>query len=391
LANGDSILGEYLVRKAIAAQQIFDGEKFHHDSVLVFDNANIITLAKQKDLMDDSIEVTYFSDATIVPAFIDIQVNGGGGVMFNDDQSPSTIETILRAHRKNGTGYLLPTLISSVSEKMSAALQGVQQALLDQTPGLLGIHLEGPWLSPEKKGAHDPSTFFDPSLEELNRLPWLVQGKTLITLAPEQVNQNAIEWLNEHEIILFAGHSNANEKDVTNKLDHIHGFTHLYNAMSPQTGRELGVVGMALRHDDKWVSFIADGHHVHPSNIVMAAKLKPKHKMVLVTDAMGSVGSQDGCFELDGEKICEVDGVLINKNGNLAGAHITMTQSVANLLEWGIEKSHAFQMASTNAALALNLGDELGYLKPGYRASATILDQDSQCQAVLLEGVLYNS
>ncbi len=274
---------------------------------------------------------------------------------------------------------------------MSAALQGVHQALSDQMPGLLGIHLEGPWLSPEKKGAHDPNTFFDPSVDELTRYPWLEHGKTLATLAPERVNQSAVEWLDEHEIILFAGHSNANEKDFTNKLDHFRGFTHLYNAMSPQTGRELGVVGMALRHDDKWVSFIADGHHVHPSNIVMAAKLKPTNKMVLITDAMGSVGSQDGCFELDGEKICEVDGVLLNKNGNLAGAHITMTQSVSNLLEWGIEKSHAFQMASTNAALALNLGDELGYLKPGYRASATILDQDGQSLAVMLEGVIYNS
>ncbi|WP_341829449.1 N-acetylglucosamine-6-phosphate deacetylase [Vibrio gelatinilyticus] len=379
------------MRKAIAAQQIFDGERFHQDSMLVFENGTIIDLVRQIDLTDENIEVTYFNDAIITPAFIDIQVNGGGGVMFNDNQSPSAIETILRAHRKNGTGYVLPTLISSVPEKMFSALQGVHQALAEHSPGLLGIHLEGPWLSPEKKGAHDPNTFFDPSLDELIHYPWLVQGKTLVTLAPEQVNQSALEWLNEHEIILFAGHSNASEKDFTNKLDHISGFTHLYNAMSPQTGRELGVVGMALRHNDKWVSFIADGHHVHPSNIVMAAQLKPKNKMVLVTDAMGSVGSQDGCFVLDGEKICEVDGVLINKNGDLAGAHITMTQSVANLLEWGIEKSHAFQMASTNAALALNLGDELGYLKPGYRASATILDQDTHCQAILLEGVIYNS
>jgi N-acetylglucosamine-6-phosphate deacetylase len=375
--------------KAITAHTLFDGERYLEHHALVFDQDKIFGITPI-DKVDSNIELVNYGDATIIPGFIDIQVNGGGGVMLNDAQSIPAIETIIKAHRKGGTAYLLPTLVSEKPSVMTAALNAVKQGMEQRVDGLLGIHLEGPWLNPTKKGAHDENNFYSPSTTQLNAFPWLTNGINFITLAPEKVSSESIKWLKDKGCIIAAGHTNLNEQDLTGKRENIHGFTHLYNAMSPQTGRELGAVGVALSEDKYWASYIADGIHVHPLNLLMAFKLKPKDKMVLVTDAMASVGNPDESFTLDGQKIQVKDGKLVNEAGNLAGAHITMAQSVRNLIDWGVSPEHAYQMASTNPAHAMNLENELGYLKVGYRASATILDQNGDPNSVLVDGNLYS-
>ncbi|TFH90350.1 N-acetylglucosamine-6-phosphate deacetylase [Vibrio ouci] len=374
--------------KAISAPRIFDGNQNHTDAALVWDEEHIHTIIPISELTDD-IEHQHFADALIAPGFIDIQVNGGGGVMFNNTITPQGIDTICSAHRKHGTAYLLPTLISSTPENIQLALNATEQGMSDQIAGLLGVHLEGPWLNKDKKGAHDPNLFYAPSVEDLNQFTWPSQGKVLVTAAVENIEPSALNWMKAQNFTLSCGHSNAKASQLTEeKLSYVDGFTHLFNAMSPFEGREPGVVGTALNTDSAWCSIITDNIHVHPQSFLLAHKAKPQGKMLIVTDAMATVGSEKGYFELDGEVIRVVDNKLVNSRGSLAGAHIGMDESVANVIEWGISEDEALKMASTYPAQALQC-EKLGELKSGFRASATVLDQDYRSQAVLVDGKLY--
>ncbi|WP_428775316.1 N-acetylglucosamine-6-phosphate deacetylase [Vibrio sp.] len=375
--------------QAITAQRIFDGDSYHTEAALVWREDKIVDILPLAEL-PPGIDIVDFGSATVVPGFIDIQVNGGGDIMFNQQTDAKGIDTICRAHRQHGTAYLLPTLISDKREKITAALMAAQAALDEGVPGIAGVHLEGPWLNPEKKGAHDPSHFYDPSVAELAELPWLTQGTTLVTLAPEKVNLEAIEWLSHHGVIVSCGHSNARAEELSmEKLRCINGFTHLFNAMSPLEGREPGVVGTALMTDHAWCSIITDSIHVAGQNVLMAQRVKPQGKLLIVTDAMASIGSRTNRFILNGEVISVVDNKLVNANGSLAGAHIGMDQSVAQVIEWGIDEAEAFRMASSYPAAAINRSD-LGQLRPGLRASATILNDQYQTQAVLVDGELFH-
>lgn len=384
----DFIMKREMTISALAAERIFDGEQFHTHSALVWDGKEIVGIAPVDDLSID-IECADLGKCTIAPGFIDLQVNGGGGVMFNQSPTPEGINTIIQAHRQHGSAYCLPTLISDTMETMAKALTATQHAIEENQSGLLGVHLEGPWLSQEKKGAHDPRHFFDPKIQDLVSLPWLNKGVTLVTLAPEEVNNRALKWLDEQGVIISCGHSNADFEVINRETKaHIHGFTHLYNAMSVQQGRFPGVVGGALSNDEAWCSVIADGHHVHPHNILMALRNKPKGKLFIVTDAMASVGNPKQNFVLNGNIITLDNGKLIDRNGNLAGAHIGMDESVNNLIHWGVDEMEALKMASTYPAYAIRMENELGYLKQGYRASATVLDDQGQTKAVLADGEL---
>lgn len=373
---------------AISAKRIFDGEVFHTNSALLWEDDTIIDIVPIKNI-PKHVTIKDYPESTITPGFIDIQVNGGGGVMFNECTNAAGIDIICKAHRKHGTAYLLPTLISDTHQKVSEALIAAQSALDNKVPGMLGIHLEGPWLNPEKKGAHNDKHFYDPEISRLKLLPWLQTGTTLITLAPEKVNNDSIEWLSKNGAILSCGHSNATSEELYNKsLEHISGFTHLYNAMSPFEGRQAGVVGTALMSDHAWCSIITDNIHVSKESGLLAHRVKPKGKLVIVTDAMASLSSETNSFKLNDELISVVDNKLVNANGNLAGAHIGMDDSVANVIGWGIDEAEAFKMASTYPAKAIKQ-DRLGKLKPGFYASATIIGSDYKSQQVLVHGELF--
>ncbi|RJX75364.1 N-acetylglucosamine-6-phosphate deacetylase [Vibrio sinensis] len=377
-----------MTMKAISASRIFDGEQYHHNCALVWDEQHLISILPLEQL-DSDIDCTHYPDALITPGFIDLQVNGGGGVMFNSDTSVESIDRICAAHRQHGTAYLLPTLITATPKKMADALNAAQAAIEHKVRGVLGVHLEGPWLNAGKKGAHDANLFSTPNIEQLQQLPWLKDGEVLVTLAAENVSMEALEWLNQHGIHLSCGHSNAQSNDLTEqKLSTINGFTHLFNAMSPMEGREPGTLGTALMADHAWCSIITDGIHVHPQNVLLSQRLKPTGKLLIITDAMATVGSDTDYFELDGERISIIDNKLVNAAGSLAGAHIGMDQSVANAVLWGIEEAEALRMASTYPAQALKCTD-LGVLKRNARAAATILDDQLKTQAVLVDGELF--
>ncbi len=373
---------------AISAKRIFDGTHYHQDAALVWEGSTIKGIVPLSELPTD-IEHQHFEDSLIAPGFIDLQVNGGGDIMFNNDISPNGVDIICQAHRKHGTAYLLPTLISSTPEDINKALTAIETAISNNISGVLGIHLEGPWLNQDKKGAHNSALFYAPTPEQLSEFPWLSKGKTLVTAAVENLSVESLQWLKEKGITASCGHSNAKADQLPKeKTQLIEGFTHLYNAMSAFEGREPGTVGTALMTDHAWCSIITDGIHVHPQSFLLANRIKPQGKLLIVTDAMATLGSVTNQFVLDGETIRVVDNKLVNSRGSLAGAHIGMDESVANVIKWGVEEQEALKMVSTYPAQAMNC-DDLGFLKPGYRAAATIISSHYHSQAVLVDGELF--
>ena len=309
----------------------------------------------------------------LLPGFIDLQVNGGGGVLFNDTPTPDAVAEIGRAHRRFGTTGFLPTLISDDLEVVGLAIEAVRGALRAGTPGLLGVHIEGPFLSVRRKGVHDPSKFRELEADLLPLLTSLEVGRTLVTLAPEKARPELIEALVRAGIVVSAGHSNASYSTVKTALDHgLSSFTHLFNAMSPLTSREPGVVGAALSDQNSWCGIIVDGRHVDPVVLKISLKCKPHEKFVLVTDAMPTVGSRN-TFTLQGRPIIVRDGVCVDEHGTLAGSDLDMASAVRNAMDLlGLDLAAAVRMASRNPAEQMGLGREFGRIAPGYRADLVL-------------------
>lgn len=310
----------------------------------------------------------------LLPGFIDLQVNGGGGVLFNDSPTPEAIAEIGRAHRRFGTTGFLPTLISDDLEVVSLAMDATRAALRAGAPGLLGVHIEGPFLSVRRKGVHDPSKFRELEADLLPLLTSLQIGRTLVTLAPEKARPELIEALVRAGVVVSAGHTNASYATVRTALDHgLSCFTHLFNAMSPLTSREPGVVGAALDDQHSWCGVIVDGRHVDPVVLKIALKCKPHDKFVLVTDAMPSVGMNRNAFTLQGRSIIVRDGVCVDEHGTLAGSNLDMAGAVRNAISLlGLDLDTAVRMASRHPAELMGLGRELGRIAPGYRADLVL-------------------
>ena len=326
--------------------------------------------------------------ATLLPGFIDAQVNGGGGVLFNNDTRVEAIRTIAQAHRRFGTTGLLPTLISDDADVMARAIAATRDAIAQGVPGVLGIHLEGPYIAPARKGTHDAAKFRVPGADEIAMATSLDNGVTLLTLAPEQVPSDTIRALVAGGAIVVAGHTAGSYEQIRAGIDAgVSGFTHLYNAMSPLQGREPGAVGAALEDDGCWCGVIVDGVHVHPASLRVALAAKPRGKVVLVTDAMPMVGSDDPSFDLYGETITAVDGVVRNAAGALAGSALDMITAVRNCVRLlGLPLDEAARMASTYPADVLGLGGTRGRIAPGYRADLVALDADLQIVGTWIGG-----
>ncbi len=324
----------------------------------------------------------------LAPGFIDVQVNGGGGVLFNNDTSVDAIATIGRAHRRFGTTGFLPTLISDGAAVMQGAITATLEAIAQGVPGVLGIHLEGPYLSPARKGTHDANQFRVPDAGEIALATSLDNGITLITLAPERVPASTIRAMVERGAIVCAGHSAATYEEARAGLEAgVTGFTHLYNAMTPLQGREPGVVGAALDDAASWCGVIVDGVHVHPASLRVALAAKPRGKVLLVTDAMPMVGSDTPSFDLYGETITAIDGVVRNAAGALAGSALDMASAVRNtvrLLDLSLDE--ACRMAAQYPAEFLGLGGELGRIAPGYRADLVLLDAEMGVRGTWIGG-----
>jgi N-acetylglucosamine-6-phosphate deacetylase len=325
----------------------------------------------------------------LLPGFIDAQVNGGGGVLFNNTPTADGVRAIARAHRRFGTTGLLPTLITDDSTRMREGIAAVRMAMDDAgEAGILGIHLEGPWLAEARKGTHDAGKFRVPDDDELALATSLGRGVTLVTLAPERVSDATIRALTARGAVVAAGHTDADYERMRSALDAgITGFTHLYNAMSPLQGRAPGVVGAALEDRDSWLGVIADGVHVHAASLRVALRAKPRGKVFLVTDAMPMVGGDAPGFALYGETITARDGVVRNAAGALAGSALDMLTAVRNAVDMlGVPLAEAARMAATYPADFLGLSGTHGRIAAGCRADLVQLDNDLALRGTWIGG-----
>jgi N-acetylglucosamine-6-phosphate deacetylase len=315
--------------------------------------------------------------ALLLPGFIDVQVNGGGGVLFNDEPSVQAIRQIGRAHRRFGTTGFLPTLISTDLEVVSQAIEATRAALAARVPGVLGIHIEGPFLSMERKGVHDPAKLRELDDSALGLLTSLGSGRTVVTLAPEVTTPQIIRRLANAGVIVSAGHTNATYAEVTEALRNgLRGFTHLFNAMSQLTSREPGAVGAALEDRASWCGIIVDGEHIAPPVLRLALRCKPHERFMLVTDAMPPLGTDIRSFALQGRRITVNGLVCYDEEGRLAGSNTDLATCVRNVIEMlGLPLHEAVHMASLYPAEFLGLAHELGRIEPGYRANLVLADE----------------
>jgi N-acetylglucosamine-6-phosphate deacetylase len=336
----------------------------------------------------DALRIDLHGD-TLAAGFIDIQVNGGGGVLFNDDPSVAAITAIGAAHARFGTTGFFPTLISDSLDKIKAAIAAVEAAIAQGVPGVLGIHLEGPFINAARKGVHDETTFRVLDDTAIALLTSLKNGKTLITLAPETAPAGAIAKLVARGAIVFAGHSDATFEQIeVAKDDGLSGFTHIFNAMSQLGSRAPGVVGSALRGPDTYAGLIADGVHVHPANMELVAELLGRAHTILVTDAMPTVGSDADHFDLGGQMIVARGDTCYTDSGVLAGSNLNMAQAVVNMTDLtGVDQLDALAMASTTPAHAMGLGDHYGQIATGFQADLVRLDGAGKVVCVWIDGV----
>jgi N-acetylglucosamine-6-phosphate deacetylase len=351
------------------------------------DGERIAALGPREELTAGA-EVRDLQGALLLPGFIDTQVNGGAGLLFNDEPSAATIAAIGAAHRRFGTTGFLPTLISDDLGTVRAAIEATRGAIETGVPGVLGIHIEGPYLNVRRKGIHDASKLRRTDDSSFALLTSLGLARTLVTLAPEQTSLETIERLVKAGVVVSAGHSNAPYTVVRAALDHgVSGFTHLFNAMSPLTSREPGVVGAALEDANAWCGIIVDGVHVDPVVLKLALRLRPHERFNLITDAMPCVGTAETSFQLQGKTITVRDGACFDAEGTLAGSALDMAGAVRNAVKMlGLDLADASRMASRNPAEFLGLDHELGRISRGYFADLVLFDDDLQVLETWIHG-----
>jgi N-acetylglucosamine-6-phosphate deacetylase len=323
-------------------------------------------------------DVRDLQGALLLPGFIDTQVNGGDGVLFNDAPTVETIARIGSAHRRFGTTGLLPTLISDDLGVVRAAIAATRAAIEARAPGVLGIHIEGPFLNARRRGIHDVSKLRRTDETSVELLTSLGVGKTLVTLAPEATGLATIERLVAAGVVVSAGHTDAPYDLVRAALKcGLTGFTHLFNAMSPLASRAPGAVGAALEDQRAWCGIIVDGVHVDPVVLKLALRLRPHERFMLVTDAMPCVGSAQTSFDLQGKTIAVRDGACFDAAGTLAGSALDMASAIRNAVRMlGLDLADVSRMASRNPAEFLGLDHELGRIAPGCFADLVLLDDD---------------
>jgi N-acetylglucosamine-6-phosphate deacetylase len=378
-----------VTRTALVNGRLLTGSGLVSGQTLLLSGARIEALADPADARCKDAVTVDLGGQLLLPGFIDVQVNGGGGVLFNDDPNPESIRAIGAAHRRFGTTGFLPTLISDDLDTIGRAIAAVQAALDAGMPGVLGIHIEGPFLNWARRGVHDSKhlRLLDTSLVSL--LSRLRGGRTVVTLAPEMTTPDMVAHLAAGGILVSAGHSEASYAETTAAIAHgLRGFTHLFNAMARLEPREPGIVGAALYDENTWCGIIVDGHHVDPVMLKLALRCKRHDRFMLVTDAMPIVGSAEPTFVLQGRTIQVIDGICRDENGTLAGTALDMAAAVRNAVSLlGLDIVEAARMASEYPAEFLGLGDELGRIAPGYRANLVLMDDDLQVRKTWIDGL----
>jgi N-acetylglucosamine-6-phosphate deacetylase len=372
---------------AVLADRVFDGHGWHNGAAVLIRDGLIVGVGTTAEIRPDCPQTRLPPGVFLAPGFIDLQVNGGGGILLNDQPTVDGMRAVARAHRRYGTTACLPTLITDTREKMRAAIAAARS--IAGKDGVLGVHLEGPFISPRRPGVHRPDRIANPGPGDLEELCELAgAGSCLVTLAPECVPAGFVRSLASSGIRVSIGHSEATAAIVTQAAeDGATGVTHLFNAMPPMSAREPGIIGAALADRRLTAGLIVDGIHVDPVSVRTAFAAKGSDRIALVTDAMPTVGASLDRFELVGRNIRLRDGRLTTEEGTLAGAHLDMASAVRNAVRLAkVPLEDALRAGSLTPARFLGLDKERGTLVPNARADLVALSEELQVVATWVDG-----
>lgn len=367
------------MHQALIAPTLFDGYERYSGVALLFSGETIDAVVPVSDIPSHYSRIELKS-GHLTAGLIDLQVNGGGGVLWNNQPDRQALDIMAGGHARAGVARILPTLISDTAAITQEAVQAAVAASADVHSGLLGVHVEGPFFSQDRNGVHHRNHLRHLTDSDWAWLEAAATVPSIVTLAPEEVAPEDIARMVSLGIRVSAGHTNATHLEVNRAIAAgLSGFTHLFNAMRPISGREPGVVGTALSAGNCWCGIIADGIHVHLENLRLAFNSKPRGKLFLVSDAMATVGSDEKRFQLYDEWITEVDGYLVNAEGRLAGSAISLTDAVRFCTtELKLPFDEAIAMASRYPAEYLGVDDRFGVLRPGRWADVTWFDDQLQ-------------
>ena len=374
------------MKKAITGSKLFNGLDFIEHKALLIDGQNIAGIVNEGDIPTD-FKIQKLDGGILSPGFIDLQVNGGGGKLFNNSPDNESLNTIISAHQYFGTTSIMPTVISDSLNILQKCTDTISNEIKNNH-SLLGIHIEGPFFNVKYRGVHQKQYINTINASYLSLFEKLDKFPVMLTLAPECISIKQLKHLKSLGFKILAGHTDASYDQLEEAIKYgLDGFTHLFNAMGQISAREPGVVGSALDFDKTSASIIVDLHHVHPSLINLSFKLKPKGRLFFVSDSMATINHGEPSFELYDEVVSESKGRIINSEGKLAGSSITQIDAIKNAYQkCNIPLDSAISMATLYPAEYLGVADHIGQLKKGCRANLTHFDSDFHVHNVWLAG-----
>jgi len=374
------------MKQAITGSKLFNGIDFIEHKALLIDDQHIAGIVNE-DAIPTDFQVKKIEGGILSPGFIDLQVNGGGGKLFNNSPDKESLNTIISAHQYFGTTSIMPTVISDSLNILQKCTDTISNEI-DNNHSLLGIHIEGPFFNVKYRGVHQKQYINTINASYLNLFETLDKFPVMLTLAPECISIKQLKHLKSLGFKILAGHTDANYDQLEEAVKYgLDGFTHLFNAMGQISAREPGVVGSAFDFDETSASIIVDLHHVHPSLINLSFKQKPKGKLFFVSDSMATINHGEPSFELYDEVVSESNGRIINSEGKLAGSSITQIDAIKNAYQkCSIPLESAISMATLYPAEYLGVSDYIGQLKKGYRADLAHFDSNFHVQNVWLAG-----
>lgn len=374
------------MKQAITGSKLFNGIDFIEHKALLIDDQHIAGIVNE-DAIPIDFRVKKLEGGILSPGFIDLQVNGGGGKLFNNSPDKESLNTIISAHQYFGTTSIMPTVISDSLNILQKCTDTISNEI-DNNHSLLGIHIEGPFFNVKYRGVHQKQYINTINASYLNLFETLDKFPVMLTLAPECISIKQLKHLKSLGFKILAGHTDANYDQLEEAVKYgLDGFTHLFNAMGQISAREPGVVGSAFDFDETSASIIVDLHHVHPSLINLSFKQKPKGKLFFVSDSMATINHGEPSFELYDEVVSESNGRIINSEGKLAGSSITQIDAIKNAYQkCSIPLESAISMATLYPAEYLGVSDYIGQLKKGYRADLAHFDSNFHVQNVWLAG-----
>jgi len=375
--------------KLLTNCKIYDGTQILDNHSVIIKEGFIQNVIHNSEIKDfDNYQKINLKGSNLAPGLVDLQVNGFGGALLNDDISEQCLDTIFESSKKFGATSVLPTLITTSDENMLKALKLMRSLKDKYSNNIPGLHLEGPYISEVKRGAHNIDYVRPPCPKMIDTIIEYADCVKILTLAPDVCDSSTIQKLVEAGIVVSMGHTNASYEQATSGVESgITMATHLYNAMSGYQGRTPGSIGAIFNSGKIYAGIIADGYHLDYSALEVAKKLI-KDKLVLVTDAAAPAGTDMKEFIFEGTVVYHKDGKLTTADGTLGGSALTMIDAVRNTVEnTFISTDEALKMASTYPAKSINLGDSLGKIKRGYVANMIVFDEKFKLDAVVDNGI----